>query len=236
MNKNKKNSLIIFIAILIVYNIIFFTLPSIKTGSFWVSYIFGMVAIVLNLGIIKFAWEKAKTIKSKFMGVPILIVGYRYAAIQLILSSIFLILNIIPAVSENLKEFKIPYYIPLIIDSIIFIICIISVLIVDVARDEINRVEENIKEKVFYIKDLQVEVELLADHCEDNDSKVALLSLAEKIRYSDPMTDESLSDLEAQIKQDVEKLVVLNKESILQQILEIEKLISQRNKRCKVLK
>ena len=39
MNKNKKNSLIIFIAILIVYNIIFFTLPSIKTGSFWVSYI-----------------------------------------------------------------------------------------------------------------------------------------------------------------------------------------------------
>lgn len=236
MNKNKKNSLIIFIAILIVYNIIFFTLPSIKTGSFWVSYIFGMVAIVLNLGIIKFAWEKAKTIKSKFMGVPILIVGYRYAAIQLILSSIFLILNIIPAVSENLKEFKIPYYIPLIIDSIIFIICIISVLIVDVARDEINRVEDKIYEKVFYIKELLLEVELLADDAVENDYKAKLASLAEKIRYSDPMSNESLFELESQIKEKIDSLKEHSKESLLPQIIEIEKLLNERNKRCKILK
>lgn len=236
MNKNKKNSLIIFIAILIVYNIIFFTLPSIKTGSFWVSYIFGMVAIVLNLGIIKFAWEKAKTIKSKFMGVPILIVGYRYAAIQLISSAIFLLSCIIPNVSENLKTFKMPYYIPLIINSIIFIVYLIFVIIVDAARDEINHVEDNIKEKVIYIKDLQLELEIVVEKYKNDKYKEALVSLIEQIRFSDPISDKSLSSLENEIKKKINRLKGIEDNELLLEINKIEELLAERNKRCKILK
>lgn len=236
MNKNKKNVLIIFIAILVVYNIIFFTLPSIKSSSFWISYIFGVMAIIFNIGIILSAWNKATTIKSKFMSVPILIVGYKYALTQLILSSIFLILNVIPALSENLKAFKIPYYIPLIINSIIFIVYLISVLIVDVAKDEINHVEENIKEKVFNIKNLQMELELLADEFKGNNYREKLLELAEKIGFSDPMSNENLSNLENEIKVKINQLEKSREKDLLLQIGEIEKMLAERNKRCKTLK
>lgn len=236
MNKNRKNVLIIFIAILVVYNIIFFTLPSIKSSSFWVSYIFGMMAIILNLGIILIAWNKATTTKSKFMGVPILIVGYKYAITQLISSAIFLLSCIIPNVSENLKTFKMPYYIPLIINSIIFIVYLIFVIIVDAARDEINHVEDNIKEKVIYIKDLQLELEIVVEKYKNDKYKEALVSLIEQIRFSDPISDKSLSSLENEIKKKINRLKGIEDNELLLEINKIEELLAERNKRCKILK
>lgn len=61
-----------------------------------------------------------------------------------------------------------------------------------------------------------------------------LTQLAEKIRYSDPMSDEQVSDIEdriaakiAEMKSSTDKVKIIN---------ELNSLLDERNKKCKLLK
>lgn len=75
---------------------------------------------------------------------------------------------------------------------------------------------------------------MLADVESDNDTKTALKKLAEKIRFSDPMSNVELSSLEKEITTKVESLkTATNKTEI---ISEINTLLTERNKKCKILK
>ncbi len=76
----------------------------------------------------------------------------------------------------------------------------------DVGRSEIERASAKVQEKTFYIKQLQTEVELLADAETDIATKSALTQLAEKIRYSDPMSDEQIVDIENRIATKISEL------------------------------
>ena len=104
----------------------------------------------------------------------------------------------------------------------------------DVGRSEIERVSAKVQEKTFYIKQLQADVELLAGAETDTAAKLVLTQLAEKIRYSDPMSDEQVSDIEdriaakiAEMKSSTDKVKIIN---------ELNSLLDERNKKCKLLK
>jgi hypothetical protein len=74
----------------------------------------------------------------------------------------------------------------------------------------------------------------LADDESDIEIKAALVQLAEKIRFSDPMSSEKLKDLENRIASKVAELKVTeNKNEV---IAEINSLMNERNKKCKILK
>ena len=113
----------------------------------------------------------------------------------------------------------------------ISVICLIGT---ETGRDEINRVEEKVEKKVFYIKSLQVDVEMLASAEQDADTKMSLTKLVEKIRFSDPMSDEALVDLEAKITAKVEELKTA--EDIAEIITVLDSLLTERNKKCRILK
>ena len=104
----------------------------------------------------------------------------------------------------------------------------------EAGRGEIERVETKVKQKVFYIKSLQVDVELLAKNESDSEVKAELEKLAEKIRFSDPMSLPELGAIEKDIadktnglKTAVDKLTV---------ITEIDALLAERNAKIKILK
>lgn len=208
----------------VVFNIIAFIVPTPKTSTFWIIYIFTIIAFIAQVFIWKVAFENAITLKSKFIGFPIINIGIVFLVFQLIIFVIFLIFPFAPV------------WISITICILLLSISSIFLIATEVGRDEIVLIDEKVHEKVFYIKELQVEVELLADDCVENDSKGALLSLAEKIRYSDPMSNESLLNLESQIKRRINHLKECKKEYILTEINEIEKLLTERNKKCKILK
>ncbi len=77
--------------------------------------------------------------------------------------------------------------------ALILGISAISLISADVARGEINRVEEKVNQKVFYIRELQADVEMLAEQEQNPEIKTSLTRLAEKIRYSDPMSNVALA-------------------------------------------
>ena len=206
----------------VLFNVIAFAIPTEKTATFWIAYAFSVIAFALQIPIWKLAFKRADTIKSKFLGIPLIYVGFRYLVIQIVAFAIFMIFPALPT------------WISVVVCSLVLGISAICLIGTETGREEINRVEEKIEQKVLFIKALQVDVELLAEMEADPEAKEELISLAEKIRFSDPVSIESLREIEVEISNKIKELK--HSESKRPIIATISALLSERNKKAKILK
>lgn len=219
-NRNLKIAIICTLFILL--NVIAFVIPLEKGGSFWITYGFTIVAFLSQFVVWRIGFTGVKSHKSKFLGIPLIYLATVYLIIQIVVFAIFVVANdISPWIAIILN----------VLITGIFLMIILSTLL---GRNEVDRVETKVGEKVYYIKSLQAKVEMLALREENAVYKNALNVLAEKIRFSDPMSHESLSELEAEILQNVEQLKRV--EDKLSGIEEVEHLLIERNKMSKLLK
>ena len=222
MKKNSTKGYVILGILFALISIIAFAVPTSKTATFWIAYVFTAAAFAAQIGIWKTALGKEGTLKSKFLGFPLVHIGIVYAVIQVIVFSVFLFVPTLPVWSA------------IVVCSVIAGISAVCMISADAGRDEIERVEAKVQKKVFYIRKLQADIELLADNETNADVKTALTQLAEKIRFSDPMSSEQLADLENKISAKVLELKTApNKVEI---ITELNSLLDERNKKCKNLK
>ena len=222
MKKNKGLAYAVLTIAFVLFNVIAFAVPTAKTATFWVAYVFAAVAFASQIAIWKFAFKGADTLKSKYLGIPLISVGITYLIIQIIAFAIFMAFPIAPT------------WIAIVVCALILGISAVCLIGTETGREEINRVEEKVEKKVFYIKSLQVDIEMLVNAETDADTKAALTKLAEKIRFSDPMSNEVLADLETEITAKVKELKTAeNKEEIIKVL---DSLITERNKKAKLLK
>lgn len=220
--KKKGMAYAVLAIVFALINVIAFAVPTEKTSTFWIAYAFTAVAFLAQIVVWQFSFKSDDKLKSKFLGIPIISVGVTYLVIQIIAFAVFLIFPTIPS------------WIAIIVCAVITGVSAICLIGTDIARKEIDRVEKKVGKKVFYIKLLQIDVEMLAKNEADANIKEALKKLAEKIRFSDPMSDEALVDLEAEITAKVKELKTAeNKAGI---ITVLDSLITERNKKAKLLK
>ena len=218
----KRSGYFILTITLIVFVVIAFAAPFEKTSVFWVSFVFGLLAICLQIPL----WNKAlsgESLKSKFLGFPVLYVGVAYLIIQLAVSIIMM------AVPE------IPLWIAIIIDVIILAIACVLVVSGSVARTAIEETGEKIQAKASFIKELKADVDSLISKETDTEVKEALKKLSDEIRYSDPMSSSALEGIETEISQKLPSIAAAGENKLLV-ISEISGLIKQRNIKCKALK
>lgn len=205
-----------------LFNVIAFFIPTEKTATFWIAYAFSTIAFLLQIAIWKLAFKRTDTIKSKFLGIPLLSVGFRYLVIQVIAFAVFMIFPALPT------------WIPIVVCSVILggsAICLIGT---ETGREEINRVEEKVKSKVFYIKSLQVDVEMLAETESNPIIKAELTKLAEKIRFSDPVSSDTLAEIESEIVNKIKEIETSKDKLAI--IAVTTALVDERNKKAKNLK
>ncbi len=205
-----------------LFNVIAFVIPTEKTATFWTAYTFTVVAFVAQIPLWKIALGKKDTLKSKFLGIPVIHVGITYLIVQLITFAIFMLFPALPA------------WLAVVVCSIILALFALCAIAGQAGANEINRVEEKIKVKRAFIQFLQVDIEMLAEAETDDETKAALKKLAEKIRFSDPMSHEMLGELESRISAKVEQMKTAEDKKAL--VTEIELLLTERNKKCKILK
>ena len=222
MKKNKGMAYAVLAIAFVLFNVIAFAVPTAKTSTFWIAYVFTAIAFASQIAIWKFAFKGADTLKSKFLGIPLISVGITYLTIQIITFAIFMAFPIAPT------------WIAIVVCALILGISAICLIGTETGRDEINRVEKKVEKKVFYIKSLQVDLEMLASAEADADTKVALEKLTEKIRFSDPMSNDALATLEAEISAKANELKTTENKSEI--ITVIDSLITERNKKAKLLK
>lgn len=222
MKKNSTKGYVILCILFALVSIIAFAVPMAKTATFWIAYVFTAAAFAAQIGIWKTALGKEGTLKSKFLGFPLVHIGIVYAVIQVIVFAVFMFVPTLPVWSA------------IVVCSVIAGISAVCMISADAGRDEIERVEAKVQKKVFYIRELQADIELLADSETNADVKTALTQLAEKIRFSDPMSNEQLVDLENKISIKAAELKTTT--SKLEIITELNSLLDERNKTIKILK
>ena len=221
----KKNNFMPYLALGIVFalfNVVSFAIPTEKTATFWIAYTFSAIAFAVQIPLWKIAFDKKDSLKSKFIGIPVIHVGIIYLIVQLIAFVIFMILP------------RLPEWLSIVVCAIILALFALCAIAGQVGANEINRVEEKIKVKRAFIQFLQTDIEMLVERETDAETKTALKKLAEKVRFSDPMSHEMLSELESRISAKVEEMKTTADKMPL--IREAELLLTERNKKCKILK
>lgn len=222
MMKNKNLGYVVLGILFVLISVIAFVIPTEKTATFWIVYVFTAMAFVAQIAIWRNALGKEDTLKSKFLDLPVVHVGIVYLVVQIVAFAVFMGFPVIPS------------WVAVIVCALILGISAIRLISAEVARNEINRAEDKVNQKVFFIRELQADVEMLAQQEQNPETKTALIKLAEKIRYSDPMSSEALADLEAEISEKITTLkTVADKQNMIQ---EIELLMTERNKKTKMLK
>lgn len=222
MKKNSSKGYLILGILFTLVSIIAFAVPTAKTAAFWISYVFTVIAFAAQIVIWKSALGRAESLKSKFLGFPVIHIGIVYLIVQIIALAVFLLIPTLPIWSA------------VVACALVAGVSAVCMIASDIGRSEIERVSAKVREKTFYIKQLQAEVELLAGAETDAATKSELAQLAEKIRYSDPMSDEQIADIEnritakiAELKSSTEKVKI---------ITELNSLLDERNRKCKLLK
>ena len=225
--RNKGMSLAAVAIVLAVFNIITFVLPFNRSGSYWIGYGFTMLAILLTAGVGLYALGR-EGLKSKFYGMSIVLVAWTYLIVQAITGVLEMVI------------FTIPYQYTLVINIVMLGACLIGLIGVNMGKEEIERIEAKVNEKVFFIKSLQGDVEGLASRASDGSLIKALKELADTIRYSDPMSSPLLATIENKIEIKTATLAEAveadDAVSAKGSIDELQQLFAERNRKCKSLK
>lgn len=222
MKKNSSKGYLILSILFVLVSVIAFAVPSEKNTAFWISCAFTLIAFAAQIVIWKSTLGRAESLKSKFLGFPVIHIGIVYLVVQVIVFVVFLFIPTLPIWSE------------VVACAVVTGVSAVCMIASDVGRSEIERVSAKVQEKASFIKHLRTEIELLADAETDIATKSALMQLAEKTRYSDPMSVEQLADIEGRITEKIAELKVSTDKAKI--INKLNSLLDERNRKIKILK
>lgn len=226
MKKNTSRFFIVLGIVLVVFSVIAFVVPFNKTASFWMGYIFGVIAIALQLYVFKVAFADGNSAKSKFYGFPIAKIGVFYLIAQLIISIIEM------AVASIL-----PVWVPILINVVILAVAVVGCIAAEVTKDEVVRQEVQIKKDVTKMRELQSLSASLVSLSNDATVKSVLQDLADEFKYSDPVSSDATYKIECDMTEmlhDIQKaLVDCKNDEAIALSKELSAKLTLRNSICK---
>ena len=227
-SKNVIRFLIVVGILLVLFNVIAFAVPVSKTAVFWIAYIFGDIAILVQLAVMKIAFTNTPDARSKFYGFPIARIGIVYAVVQLLLSLFAMLISTF-----------IPAWIPAVLFVVILGLSSIGFIGADVTRDEIVRQDKVIVKDVMFMRDIQSKMNTLISQCSDEQQKKVVADLAEEVRYSDPVSGTAVKEIEQELKisiEELQKAIVDNDENAIEICRKTKDILLERNRLCKLNK
>ena len=229
--KQKYSVLLIYIILLAAVGILFFVIPFEKTAAVWTAFVFAEISVVLGCALTNYAFSKKEGLKSKVYGLPILKLSYMYTAAQLIITLLIII-------ADGVRD--VPAWLPAAIGVILTAAVLIGVTMADSARDMIEETDAKIERKIQNVKAFKLDAYALVGACEDEDVKRSLEKFAEKVKYSDPVSDPALEEIEKKLSDTVEEIRQLidsgNYEDTALKLNAADRLLDERNRQCKAMK
>ena len=231
MKKNTTRWWVILAVLLVVYNVIVFAVPFPKNAVFFVSWLFTLAAIGMQVYVVRTAFYRGEGVKSKFYGWPIARFGVMYLAVQLALGLVFMALGFTLAV---------PVWLPLVLYIILLGVLAVGLIASDAMRDEIVRQDTALKRDVTCMRTLQSKAASMIQLAHDEQTRKLLEKFAEELRFSDPVSSASLRDIEADLTACVDELhqALTDGDEASMPLLERKavSVLMERNRLCKLNK
>lgn len=234
MKKNFKSYAIIWAVLLAAFNVVVFLARPVIPGyvvsydvRFWIAWVFIIASFAANLLCASKAF-KAENLEKLFYKVPLITVSYTGLIAMLVLGGA---LMLIP---------NCPVWIAAVACAVVAAFTAIAVVKADWAGDAVGEVHEKVKTQTQFIKLLTVDAESLLDRAKSDAVKTECKKVYEAVRYSDPMSNDALSVIEAKITVKMDELssaVGADDAAKAKEIAdELVILVGDRNKKCRALK
>ena len=225
MNKDTIRGLVVLGVLLVLYILIAFLIPFVHTATFWVSFVFTLIAFAVVAASIYIAFIKNPDAKSRFYGFPIAKIGVLYGAVQLLAGIVFMALAAI-----------VPAWVAVLVYAIALGAAVIGLISAETVVEEIHLQDAKLKKDVTLMRSLQSKISQIAAQSED----AAIKALAEEFRYSDPVSSDAIADAEADLAAAVDELQTAyvdgDSEAVAKLCRKASALLAERNRLCKLNK
>lgn len=228
--KSKYLPVIIGVIFLAIYNILYFCIPfnrDLSSGSFWTCYIFTTLFILTNLFCWYISFDK-EHLKSKILGITIFKASYLFLLLQIVFNILILAIG---------NFIKIPSWICIIIETILFAFLIIIILVRNEYRETINSIQNKEVKATSFLNEIKINFDIINNLSKESKYSSEINRLNEKIKYQDPVSNDAVAELENEILNLTlelkQKLSSPNDEEIVKLIKLIDIKIEERKLRLK---
>lgn len=229
MKKSTLRAIIAAITIVLVYNLIVFVVPFVRTPVFWISWGMTMLAFCITGATLYFSMDRAVNTKSRFYGFPIARIGVFYGIAQLIAGFVCMILA--P---------WIPWWVVVLVFAVGFGAAVLGLIATETVVEQIHQQDIQLKKDTTLMRSLQSKVHEMAAQCDNADAAAAVKAFAEELRFSDPVSAPALAENESNLAALVDILqgaVVDGDAAAVQQLCRrATAILSERNRLCKLAK
>ena len=232
MKKHLKTYVIVWAIFLILFNVIAFASPvwtgtEKSTSNFWIGYVFITLCLIGNLICASLAF-RADSAQKLFYNIPLISISYTALIVSVVAGGLCMLLT------------NLPSWIGIIVCVIILTLFCITIARASVAAELVERVDEKVDMKTSFIRDMTAKAESLMSRAQSPGTKAACKKVYEALRYSDPMSNDELSVIEAEITEKMDELSSFigedDYEKAKESADEIVILAADRNKKCRTLK
>lgn len=231
MRKTAKQFISIGVILLAMYNIVLFAIAGFADheAPFWISYVFVLLAFGMAVLTFVYLGKSGMILRDWLFGYPIMYHCAIYIAVELVLSVIFM-----------LFEYDLGWALSFVLQILLMGVYAVFMLSCFASKTAITQVGEKVEKKTRYIALLQADVQVLSQKCDDPELKAKLQKFAEDIRFSDPMSDPSLCDLETSLSAAVVACGEALQDNNITLAAQLQRkavdLLAERNAKCKALK
>ena len=234
LSERFKRYAIIWVILLAAFNAVVFIARSAVPSTdekfdsrFWVAWGFVIATFIGNLLCAYFAL-KEENLQKLFYNMPLITISRTALIIMMVAAGLIMAIP------------QCPPWLGAIICVLILAFNALAVFKSSWAANEIERIDEKVKTQTAFIKGLTVDAENVLARAGSPEIKAECQKVYEAIRYSDPMSNEALSVIEAKMTVKMDELssaVVANDAEKVKGIAgELVLLAGDRNRKCKALK
>lgn len=197
------------------------------TPSFIIGYVFVNVAFIGQLicGINTF---NQKSLKKTFYNLPLFTISIGGLVLTLFAGIICMVISILP------------YFVAAILCLLILLVNVISIVKAKTAADLIEEIDEKIENQTAFIYEMRQSSDVLLKKTSNEEIRKLIKKVNDAFKYSDPVSCESLSEIEKDIYKEYESLNdLINQEDVYNinvKVNHLLDLINTRNNKCKLMK
>ena len=233
MKKSFKFYAICWAILFAVFNAVCFITPNEVAGmtkfggAFWAGYIFVTLAFFGQLACAYVAF-KAENNQKLFYNLPLITVSYTGLIVTLVAGALCMALP------------NLPNWVGILVCLLILAFTAIAIVKASAAATAVSDIDQRVATKTAFIRSLTVDAEHLMNTAKTAELKKLAKKVYEAVRYSDPMSDAALVEIEEKMKNgfaDLENAVEAGDAELASSVAgELLSLVDLRNKKCKLLK